>query len=390
LRAWTFDILDHGARATAMALRAQKLALILGSRGPGTDLDTLVSVIAAREGPEFFAYATPFAVKNLERCFVATVKGEAAAAEFAEYLLLSLFDAFFDRLPDGFRCTVRIWGEEGGPLPRLGLHLYFRGELGLARLDRGRLGIHRGGETMVVDLGQPGAFGAPRTAIPGQAETWLLPMRAHALYGPEEREGVAPTDDDSAFAAEIGAALAIIDAVDPALGRRIAAMLKVYVPLAPPSEAFLAWYAPGATTGPEADISYSMPFLPGLAFLSRPKDPLYLAEVIVHEFLHNELFLVQETCFLFEGAPDRAFASPWRSDPRTYNGLLHGLHVFTGIADFLAEAAASPACAGRALPRDLGLLHAQIAAGLAALDRGCLTDVGQHLMAFLEGGVRTA
>lgn len=71
-------------------------------------------------------------------------------------------------------------------------------------------------------------------------------------------------------------------------------------------------------------------------FLSETNNPLYLAEMLLHEFSHNKLRLLEEVCPLF--LPDSPnlprFYSPWRDDPRPLNGIQHGLYVFSAIAYF--------------------------------------------------------
>jgi HEXXH motif-containing protein len=62
-----------------------------------------------------------------------------------------------------------------------------------------------------------------------------------------------------------------------------------------------------------------------------PPPFLKLAEAIVHEYFHNELFLHQESAELFD-TRDELYYSPWRDDARPLNGLFHGAFVFTAVA----------------------------------------------------------
>ena len=78
----------------------------------------------------------------------------------------------------------------------------------------------------------------------------------------------------------------------------------------------------------------------GIVFCTYCEDPLLLAEMFIHELSHNKLFLFQETDPLLnseihgDGWSDESFYSPWRSDQRPLNGILHGLYVFVEVIGF--------------------------------------------------------
>ncbi len=74
----------------------------------------------------------------------------------------------------------------------------------------------------------------------------------------------------------------------------------------------------------------------GAVFLSDTNHELYLAEMLVHEFSHNKLRLLQDVDMLIkpESLGNPSFYSPWRDDPRPLDGLQHGLFVFGNIACF--------------------------------------------------------
>ena len=90
----------------------------------------------------------------------------------------------------------------------------------------------------------------------------------------------------------------------------------------------------------DANPSSSNSTILGIVFCTYNDDPLLLAEMLIHEFSHNKLFLFQETDPLLDpdvhgdGWKDQGYYSPWRSDPRPLNGILHGLYVFTQVATF--------------------------------------------------------
>lgn len=85
----------------------------------------------------------------------------------------------------------------------------------------------------------------------------------------------------------------------------------------------------------------------GSCFLSMTDEPLYLAEMLLHEFCHNKLRLLEEVAPLIHpdslGRPQ--FYSPWRDDPRPLDGIQHGLYVFGSIARFWLSVWNDPAAA---------------------------------------------
>jgi HEXXH motif-containing protein len=74
----------------------------------------------------------------------------------------------------------------------------------------------------------------------------------------------------------------------------------------------------------------------GACFLSLTEEPLFMAEMLLHEFCHNKLRLFEEAfpLLLPESQNTSKFYSPWRDDPRPLEGIQHGLFVFSSIAHF--------------------------------------------------------
>lgn len=86
----------------------------------------------------------------------------------------------------------------------------------------------------------------------------------------------------------------------------------------------------------EAMFSGTSSAIFGACFLSATEQPLFVAEMLVHEFCHNKLRLLQEVVPLMSDKylNRSIFYSPWRDEPRPIDGLMHGLYVFSSIADF--------------------------------------------------------
>jgi hypothetical protein len=91
----------------------------------------------------------------------------------------------------------------------------------------------------------------------------------------------------------------------------------------------------------EYDISFSEPKIPFSIFISIPQNnyeinALRVAEAIVHEAMHLQLTLIERTISLVINN-SKKFYSPWKSEYRTADGVLHALYVFQVINKFLAE-----------------------------------------------------
>jgi hypothetical protein len=90
---------------------------------------------------------------------------------------------------------------------------------------------------------------------------------------------------------------------------------------------------------PEYDVSYSEPPLPFSIFVGVPmrehaNDDLRLAESILHECMHLQLTLIEDSVALFK-AEENFHQSPWKQMLRPTRGVIHGLYVFRVIQDFL-------------------------------------------------------
>ncbi len=82
----------------------------------------------------------------------------------------------------------------------------------------------------------------------------------------------------------------------------------------------------------------------GGCFISATNDRLQMAEMILHEFCHNKLRLLDEFCPLLtpNTSGEARYYSPWRDDPRPLDGIQHGLYVFSAIAHFWLHVSSEP------------------------------------------------
>jgi HEXXH motif-containing protein len=139
---------------------------------------------------------------------------------------------------------------------------------------------------------------------------------------------------------------------------------------------------------PGYDVSHSEPRWRDRIFVSVPArhdevGALRLAEGIIHEALHLHLTELEEISPLVRDLTG-TLASPWRPEPRSYGGVLHGAFVFVGLrAYFDIVTAPSGSCASHHLDKR----RAEIAMELAEVDlvalKAGLTASGDALLSRL-------
>ncbi len=280
-------------------------------------------------------HATPFFWLNVLRCHAACDNAGAGLAVALRFLLVTGFDAFFPVAPDGFTCRLPAGDDPVIVLPRLGVRLAASGgPARLRRVSRSVLQVEDGdGQATTIPLDDvPAAARLAWQAVGGDDSARLL-LSSHPALFPGSCAADMPTEppDPAGHAAMIASALRLIQEVDPRRGKQIATAV--------------AWYAPLISPGPEVHRSRTAPQLGGVIFLSTSRDRRLLAEAIVHEHYHGVLHTRMELEKLLIGGDEARFYSPWRDDPRPLAGLLHALYVFSGVAEFLLRAEASPSLA---------------------------------------------
>jgi len=142
---------------------------------------------------------------------------------------------------------------------------------------------------------------------------------------------------------------------------------------------------------PEYDVSYSDPLLPfsifvGIEGSEQANGDMRLAEGILHECMHLQLTLIEETVTMVSTKDERHY-SPWQGTMRPSKGVLHGLYVFRVIQDFhrtLLESGSLRPGARTYLTRRIDAIEDEVAAvGDLAASRD-LTETGRRLAAALQ------
>jgi HEXXH motif-containing protein len=308
-------LLAAGARTAGLVYHG-----MLARSLPASVREKLIGQLSARE---IVTHGTPFFWLNVHRILDFDDTGDARLQELEEHLAIAAFDSFFRVIPSGARIELRA---AAAPfiLPNLELQIdrNARG-VTLSKEDATTLGVSVEGDTTLVDLAcPPAAFRLETLAVAG------LPRRSFAsrnagLFEASYSGSIMTNCDLPAFVKMLADALEIIGSADPSLEEKI--------------KSDIGWYVPIEPIDADTHASFSSPGLSGVVFLSPARDALQLAEAIVHEHGHTELNTLLRTRQLFHEVPGERYYSPWRSDARPLSGLLHALHVFCGVGEFLEK-----------------------------------------------------
>lgn len=110
----------------------------------------------------------------------------------------------------------------------------------------------------------------------------------------------------------------------------------------------LVWsITPVDVEGSGYDTGYSDPALPFSIFIGAHAaedcvPTIRLAESVLHEAMHLQLSLIEDSVPLIVGNGEQRY-SPWQRRPRPTQGILHGLYVFRVIQDWLGGLITDPA-----------------------------------------------
>jgi HEXXH motif-containing protein len=320
---------------------------------------------------------SPFFWMNVQRLLSSNAAGSPNPGESLQYLICHAFDSYFSRLADGQGVSFEVEEPAFILLPKLGLRIGAGpGLVHLQKRHSNRACVEANGRRSEIELtAVPAEFRLPVLTVASYPAKLLLASHP-SLFEQAYIDAVVPGTDNAADqAAKIGDALDLICEVYPSMGKRIRTSIN--------------WYVPIGTDSLDTHKSFSAANLIGLVFLSEAANELRLAEAIVHEFHHNELFAYSNVTPLIAGAADRLFYSPWREDARPLYGLIHAVFVFAGVCDFYRCVGQTQAC-HRYHEHLLGL-HAervwQLEIGLAQIPDDQLTDAGRRLISSLRARV---
>lgn len=213
--------------------------------------------------------------------------------------------------------------------------------------------------------------GFPDLEIDSGMQIELLP---EALTGRFRKRGLELASEEgmneTRFQGVLSNALDLIRSVPPLLGTVAGLCRSLHVLVA---------------TDMEFDSSYSDPSLPFSIFVSCPPPTALnrverMTENIVHEALHLQLSLVEAAEPLaLKNQEDKHLFSPWKNEPRTVHGILHGVYVFGNLRYFWNCAASITPQYSAFAERRIEEIDRELAT-VAQLPRNpALTAMGQQL-----------
>ncbi|OYE01192.1 aKG-HExxH-type peptide beta-hydroxylase [Nostoc sp. 'Peltigera membranacea cyanobiont' 232] len=321
---------------------------------------------------EFVKKGTPFFWKNICCGIDVLVRGCADFNTLSRHLLMTAFDAYFEQLPIGTTFTLPAVEGSDIILPQLGIRVRSSGAITALRLVSHRILEVEGRDChFAIDLDRiEPALQLPTIPIPGFEPAVLLMISEPVLFEEKYIDDILPDLPGAvAHAKMIARALDLIATVDNELGLQIAKVVRWYVPLMTPDVGVV-------------HKSHTSPNLNGVLFLSEAGTDIDLAEAIVHEFYHTELFILMDTQDVIAEQTGEKFYSPWRNDPRPLYGLFHALYVFSGVANFyiaveklFRDAKEVERLRGRRLE-----VCYQLRLGLAQVPDNRLADIGRTII----------
>ncbi|WP_390893796.1 aKG-HExxH-type peptide beta-hydroxylase [Bradyrhizobium diazoefficiens] len=319
------------------------------------------------------AMASPFLMMNTNRCLEAIAdRNLDLFKRVMRYVTVLAFDSFLEHIPIGMEVYVSNWEDGLIILPNQSISIEVDApEFWLVRSSRSEIECRTSLASKVTKLL------APPRAIPSLSVAGggiFLQAASPLLFEPEYIDKVAPhLSTASELAALIGDSLDLIGTVWPGLGRRIRRFIKYYVPI--------------HRNDSRIHNSFSAQNLVGAIFVSESYADLKLAEALVHEFHHNELYIRMTVANFFnESGQDKLYYSPWRADARPLFGLLHALYVFTGVAQFYGmlerqSSDQSLATHCRTYQREV---CEKLAWGCAQVDWSALSAEGKELLRWID------
>jgi hypothetical protein len=320
----------HLDRALKFFLLKSSLDESTGEVGRMVADSPALQTVAARSGADIVGLGSTFFWFYVELLYDRAKQEEPFPTGHFHLFMTQLFDCFYPLLQDA-DSVVLTGATPDIVLPCLGIRVRTGGrDFRMTRLSSRRIGIAGEGLDLTIELDAPGEYGLPVIALSPTArllfgidslvEDAMANQSIADLSGEEGRE----------FAALLVQALDLIRVADRDVARQIDAIIK--------------WYFPIKTHDKrQVHNSFSVASLHGAIFLSESYSFLPLAEALVHEFYHNELWMAMMVDKHLRNESAETLYSPWRKDARPLLGLYHGIYVFTGLLEFFTAGAREPA-----------------------------------------------
>lgn len=300
-----------------------------------------IPAITSLKSMELLEHGTDFFWSSLHRLYNAFDANNEMTEIMYGIFLQNTFDSFFQLLPTGSRLEFKNYGDNQITFVHLGISIenFLDRPVILEKLDIDTLMYCYNSDTDSLS-GQ--MVGIDLKSIPAyhQLKMDVIESKIKVLYQRHQVlfESVYHYEcNDSVYLGRLFyprllKALVLIKTADPTLYNHITENLDYIVPLAKP--------------GKENHPSFASALLKRTIFLSLDlleTSDYYLAECIIHEFSHCQLYKVQDTILLTNvDLTNRYYYSPWRTDPRHLLGLVHGIYVFSRVIKYYMQVLSSP------------------------------------------------
>ncbi len=293
-------------------------------------------VLQGLKAAELLAHGTDFFWSSVHRVFNALDAGNEMIEIMYGIFLQNAFDAFFALLPAGSSLFFKNYGDDQVTLIALGITVESFLDQYILLQKTGKNDFSYGYvkdlsfmpvNMVTIDIANIPHFQRVKMAVVGE-RTQVLFQRHQVLFESAYHYECNPSVYlGQLFYPRLQQAFDLIRRSDEKLYNQITGSLDFIVPLA----------KPGASNHP----SFASALLKRTIFLSLDlleTNDYYLAECIIHEFSHCQLYKVQDTILLTQtDLIKRYYYSPWRTDPRHLLGLTHGIFVFSRVISFYRD-----------------------------------------------------
>jgi hypothetical protein len=321
------NALKQGAESNAYKLRFLKLIYLRDNLENHKILlenyDKIFNIISKKKPNELIKSNTTFFWKNLQRFYHSSINEKKKVDSTGDFLFRSFFDSFFNNIPNNFE--IILSGKFSGKFvfPNLGIKYISNSErLTLKKESNHIISMRDDMKEDKIDIKKIGHQNRLfKTQITKHGFCELIFAKDISLFEEEYSERISTETSNDIFLSKlISKSLELIEVAMPHLYSQMISFIRYYIPMDAPNQL--------------THNSMSVKYLSGVIFISSAYNDFRLAEALVHEYHHNELYLLQETESLFKHN-DELYYSPFREDPRPLNGLFHAVYVFSGVAEFI-------------------------------------------------------
>lgn len=285
-------------------------------------IDKTLDLVGNASLQQLVSQATPFLWFNVHAAF--DQSASTVSPNWVESFCSNFFDSYFNFLDDG--ACVSWVAQTSSPLilPALGMKFPPAPDspVQLTRVDRNTLEFACNGSRIKTQIEPiPTDLLAGIISIPG-TDARLFFEPSGSCLGQYAKEVLVAEEQTKKFPTTIAQALDTIRRVYPQKWLAVNNLIK--------------WFVPYPDDDSAGHRSHSSRDHKGVIFSSAIADATTLAIGIIHEYQHNQLDLVAAIePFVHRADNQDLFYSPWRDDPRPLMGLIHGIHAFLGVAEFL-------------------------------------------------------